>query len=113
MKSYQEQLDWFAYIPENKDKVKEYLKKYFLDKQELSESRIKVKNTIFNESFDAANSKLSEIFNPDYEFMYSEGGGIFLQQRFESLSSYMQAIGEKTFIILEDYDEDKILYKYF
>lgn len=101
MKDYKEHLD--KYIDFHKNKVAvEYLEKYWLDKQDLNETWIEIKNTVFNPDF-----KLlpDPVFNEDFDSIIRLGGIVFDRGELELYQSCMKITGDNYFIILEDYDE--------
>ena len=103
MKDYQKQLDKFLDFPENKDVVVEYLEKYWLDKQELNEYWIKIKNEVFNPDFSIIPDP---VFNKDFDWIVRLGGTALAPEEYELFHSCMKITGDKYFIVLEDHDED-------
>jgi len=102
MKDYQKQLDLFAFS-ETKVITEKYFEQYWLKKDELLELQI-IKDIIFNK-----NSKNFPdlMFNKEYKILALKGGLIFTKEDFNALKTCMIEAGDKYFIILEDYDENK------
>lgn len=103
MKDYQKQLDKYNNFPEHRKEAKQYLEKYWLDKKELTEVWLKIKNRIFNKDF---RQLPDPVINKDFDVIILKGGIVLYDKEFELLQSCMKTIGDKYFIILEDYDEN-------
>jgi hypothetical protein len=104
MKDYQIQLEIYLNHPENRKQAEQYLEKYWLDKKELLEFWITIKNKVYNPNFKIIPTP---VFVSHFDYIVLKGGLIFTRYDFEWLKSCMNIIGDKQFIVLEDYDETK------
>jgi hypothetical protein len=100
MKDYQNKLDEFTDYS-NKKKIEEYLKIYWLDKNELK--TLATKAMIYHPNFKALPDP---IFNEHFDIVILKGGSVLYKEEFELLQSCMRAIGDKYFFLVEDYDEE-------
>ena len=103
MNDYQKQLDKYNNFPEHRNKAEQYLEKYWLDKNELKEVWLKIKNRIFNKDFIHLPDP---VINKDLDVIILKGGIVLYEKEFELFQSCMKSIGDNYFIILEDYDEN-------
>jgi hypothetical protein len=103
MKDYKSQLDKYLDYPENREQVINYLDKYWLEKKELNEVWLNVKNRIFNVNF----RNLAEpVFNEQYEILIFKGGSVLPEDYFNAFLECVRISGDKSLIVLEDYDEN-------
>jgi hypothetical protein len=102
MKDYQKRLDEFTDYSDKKT-IEEYLKKYWLDKQELKEVWLNKKDTIFNPNFKVLPDP---VFNQNFDTIILKGGSVLYEQEFEILRSCMKVTGDKYLLLVEDYDEE-------
>jgi|WetSurMetagenome_2_1015567.scaffolds.fasta_scaffold361350_1 hypothetical protein len=101
MKDYQNQIDGFTNNADKK-KIEKYLEKYWLEKPELNEVWSKIKNTIFNSTF---NAFPDPVYNVSFDTIVRKGGCILYRDELELLQSCMRTIGDKYLLIIEDFDE--------
>jgi hypothetical protein len=104
MKDFQEQRGYYNNFPELQKKAEQYLENYWLDKKELTEVWLDIKNRIFNKDFLRLPDR---VMNENYDVIILKGGTVLYKKEFELLQTCMKNVGEKYFIILEDYDENK------
>ena len=103
MKDYQELLNKFPDSFNTRNQIIEYLEKYWLDKTELVNVWVKIKNTVFKGNYTSyPNGLLNDYFN----IMIIKGGAVFDNIYFEQLMRCMKITGDKYFVLLEDYDEN-------
>jgi hypothetical protein len=103
MKDYQKQLDKFLNFPEYREPAEHYLNKYWLDKQELKEVWLKIKDVIYNPGFKVLPDP---VFSHNFDTIILKGGSVLNKEEFEILQSCMKVIGEKYLLLVEDYDEE-------
>jgi hypothetical protein len=103
MKDYQTQLDKHKNFPKYQNNAEGYFKKYWLDKKELDEVWLKIKNKIFNKDFHQLPDR---VINQDIEVIILKGGIVLIEKEFIQFQSCMKRTGDKFFIVLEDYDEN-------
>jgi hypothetical protein len=101
MKDYQHQLDGWT-DNANKKKIQEYLEKYWLDRHELNEVWLKIKNKIYNPTFKAFPEP---VFNSSFDTIVRKGGSVLSQDKLTQIQSCMKNIGERYLLLVEDYDE--------
>ncbi len=104
MKDYQALLDRYNNFPEHRQAAEQYLEKYWLDKKELTQEWLEIKNRIFNKDF---HSLPDRHINENYNVIILKGGIVFFKEEFEIYQTCMKIVGDKYFIVLEDYDENK------
>ena len=82
MKDYQELLNKFDNSYDARNQIIEYLEKYWLDKTELVNIWVKIKNTIFKGNY---TSYPDGLLNEDFNIMITKGGFLFDSDDFEQL----------------------------
>jgi hypothetical protein len=103
MKDYQKQLDKNKDFPEYIKNAEPYFEKYWLDKSELNDVWLEIKNRIFNQEF---HQLPNPVINKGLNIIILKGGIVFLEKEFELFQACMKMTGDKHFIVLEDYDEN-------
>jgi hypothetical protein len=102
MKDYQKHLDQYRDFPDKREQAELYLRKYWLDKQELKDVWLKKRKEVFTDPIIFPSS----IFNDELDVIINKGGAVLPEEDFEPLKLCIQHTGDNYFIILEDYDED-------
>jgi hypothetical protein len=102
MKDYKPQLDQYLDFPDHKKQVEIYLKKYWLDKTELNDIWIPIKNKVYSPKFKAIPDI---VYNANFDHFIQKGGVVFGREDFNLFMSCIKVIGDKQFVILEDYDD--------
>lgn len=80
-----------------------FLKAYWLDESELIEKWMPIQNVIFDKN---AEDFPDMMFNPGFELIVEIGGSLFNQKDFEALQYCMKQVGDKEFVVIENYDKD-------
>jgi hypothetical protein len=101
MKDYQNQIDEFT-DNADKNKIEKYLEKYWLDKRDLNEVWLNIKNKVFSTAFSAFPDPL---YNVSFDTIIRKGGCLLYQDELEQIQLCMKNFGEKHLFIIEDYDE--------
>jgi hypothetical protein len=84
------------------NEIRDYLDKYWLDKQELDQTWSGIKNTIFKGNFW---SFPKDIFRDDFKTIILNGGSLFYQEYYDQLQSCITKTGDNFFVVIEDYNE--------
>lgn len=103
MKDYQELLAKFPDSLNTRKQIIDYLEQYWLDKRELVDVWLKIKNTIFKGN---STTYPNGLLNDNFDIMIVKGGPVLDRDYFEQLQGCMKVTGDNYFIILEDNDED-------
>jgi hypothetical protein len=103
MKDYQEQLNKYLDYPENRKQVEEYLEKFWLNKRELIDVWLKIKSRVFNTFFKTLPDPL---YNKTFETIILKGGSVLPKDNFDAFLTCLRIVGDTSFIILEDYDDN-------
>jgi hypothetical protein len=102
MKDYQNKLDRYKKNSAYREKAQQYFEKYWLDKTELEEQWLGIKDKIFNKDF---HMLPGPVINDKLGVIILKGGIIFTKNEFEIFKSCMRIVGDKVFTIIEQYDE--------
>jgi hypothetical protein len=80
-----------------------YLDKYWLDADELREVWLPKRDRAFNREFREFPDR---VFNEDFGLIIQKGGCLLYEDEYVKFQSCMKSIGEKSFVIVEDFDEN-------
>jgi hypothetical protein len=105
MSEYDQQLNQFFDVPDY-EKCAKYFNKYWLNEKDLLEKWLPAKNKVFKETFKCRSNEeiCNNLFKENIYFLPFIGGNIFNKESFLVLQSFMREIGERYFVVLEDYD---------
>jgi hypothetical protein len=102
MKDYQKHIDKYKGYSTDTEPIEKYLEKYWLDKKDLNEFWLSIKNTIFNDPLDFP----SKVIKDNFDVIINLDLLVLYQEKLESLVACMKVTGDKYFVVVEDYDED-------
>jgi hypothetical protein len=101
MKDYQKRLDQFTNNTDKK-KIEEYMKKYWLNRQELNTTWLPIKNSVFTHDFHYPD----QVFNTSFDTIISIGFFALAEDDLKQFQECIKVTGDKYFVLVEDYDEE-------
>jgi hypothetical protein len=103
MKDYQRHFAKYGF-PKLDKGAEPYLDKYWLDAEELNKVWLPKKHQTFNREFHKFPDRL---FNENFALIIRKGGCLLYEDEYVKFQSCMRSIGEKAFVIVEDFNENK------